>query len=109
MKTLINEQRVRLEGWTCETTTIHFLQGEQLERAIKHGHHIAFTVFAGHCISANPEFYNRDKQRHAEAAVVRDGETIRSADGRKWVLKVMDRNSDMPRNSDPIHVIPVRE
>ena len=67
----------------------------------------AFVTFAGTVICAYDWHHKREKERLASAKVVKDGEVVK-IEKKKYRIKVMPGNSDWPRNSDPIHLIPVK-
>jgi len=108
-KTLNHDSLVRLPDWnaTAKVGTLNGFCPDFAETARERGNPEAWTVFAGHVISADPGHYERIRANNAAATVIDDGEVV-TIEGRNYRVLVNKGNHAGPRNSDPIQFVPVK-
>jgi hypothetical protein len=111
MKTLTHRQFVRMENWSMqEAFEVGTLEGyaaenkediaKALERAIRNGHDLAWTINCGTVITNTRGYYEREEAKKANAVVLCEGEAVQ-IEGRQYKVKVMGK-----QYADPIHFIP---
>lgn len=121
MKLLAHGTPVKLAGWSDISVPVGTARGFAAEyqedteaaheRALKNGHHTAWTMFAGTALYGDRVYgaakAAERKQLFESAVLLVDGETV-DIEGEQFTVKVIKRNEKHPVNSDPIHFIKVR-
>jgi hypothetical protein len=107
-RSLTSNCRVRLEKWN--KVTYAWLEAlsnpEDIARAKKNKHDIAYVVYTGSTIADSTAFYNQELQRAKDAVTLEPGELI-EVNGKTYKVRVVKGNEINPRNSDPIKLDPV--
>ena len=117
MQTLKHGDLIKLATWKMATAKVATLPGfhakyndgpEALARSRANPQSPeVFCTYAGAAITSDPGHYTREIYKNEKAIVVTDGETV-MVEGKEYTVKVMCGNGgEFPRNSDPIHFIPV--
>lgn len=72
-----------------------------VDRAIKNGHDLAYTINIGKCITDSQGYYERLRAEQAAAIEICAGEIV-LIEGREYTVKLMGA-----RYSDPVHFVPL--
>lgn len=96
------------KGYTCTVGTVEGYTVANngnveaaVQRALKNGHELAYTMNVGTCITDSKGYYEREEAKRATAVPVFAGEHV-MIEGREYEVKLVGQ-----RYSDPIHFIAV--